>query len=916
MMFSHFLKCFNRISTIALCSLLCITEVSAQITTDGTVGAATRLSAPDYVISADLGQQQGSNLFHSFSEFSVQSNETATFTGDSSISNVISRVTGNQVSNIDGAIRSEIPNADLYLINPNGVVLGKNASLEVQGSFHLSTADTVKLEDGGEFNAKTPQTSVLSSAPVKAFGFLTDSPKAIQANGTKLVVPENKTLSLVGGDMQLTDATLSTRKGQMQVVSVAGKGEVSWSTDGVNSTAAGGTVQLSNTIVRASNPSEGAGAGAVYIRGGKIEMDKGSAFTSLVTTENGGDIVVQADNLNLKGGSNISTTTAGVGHTGTIKVEVTNDLTVDGETATTATSSIQNTAARGSTGNTGNVQIQAKTLNVVQGAAIQNNTSGTGNGGKISVKTGQLNISGENKLGLSRIVADIPATSQKTSGTGGSIEVEATSVNLSKGGQIAANSRGAAGNGGNVKITANTVHLSGTATAIASSGILSPTTISTLTAQNGNAGNVEIQADTLTLQDGANLTSSTTGAGNAGQITVKAGNLTVAGKSSQQKASQISADSLSTASNAGMGGYIDIQAQQVQLSQAGQVTAATNGNGAGGTIVIQAGNLTLYQGGTINTSTRGTGQGGNVQVKLTGDLVINGVSETGNSSVIASETYATSENAGQGGTIQIAANNALLQEGGQISAVTYGQGQGGNIEVDLQNRAVFSGKNGSYQSGIILSSTKEYSQATAGNSSLSAKRVTLTDGAKIATDTVLANGGDIQLKIEGILIVQDSDITTSVGGGQGSGGNIHLDSRFVVQKNGAIIARAKRGEGGNISIKAVGNYQLYPVTSSPISASSELGKSGSVDISTPDVDLTGSLIVLPAEYSGDEEQLASRCDAKRADKMSSFIISQREGVAHTQGDLLGNNAVNAASDAQHLTLTIPTGTVFKLNKCE
>jgi len=160
----------------------------AQITTDGTLGQKLNLSGPDYQIGADLGQQQGSNLFHSFQDFNLQSHESATFSGPNQVQNVISRVTGGNPSNIDGLMRSTLPNADLYFINPEGILFGPNAKLDVQGSFHASTADYLRLKDGGRFHARQPNESLLTVAPVEAFGFLTDTPAPITLQDSQLFV--------------------------------------------------------------------------------------------------------------------------------------------------------------------------------------------------------------------------------------------------------------------------------------------------------------------------------------------------------------------------------------------------------------------------------------------------------------------------------------------------------------------------------------------------------------------------------------------------------------------------------------------------------------------------------------------------------------------------------------------------------
>ena len=131
------------LATPAILILGLLAPAHAQIATDGTVGPRIELDGPEFDIRADLGRQAGRNLFHSFDRFSLRTGERATFSGPDQIRNVISRVTGGARSDIDGTIRSTIPGADcdFYFINPPGILFGPNASLDLQGSFHVSTAD-------------------------------------------------------------------------------------------------------------------------------------------------------------------------------------------------------------------------------------------------------------------------------------------------------------------------------------------------------------------------------------------------------------------------------------------------------------------------------------------------------------------------------------------------------------------------------------------------------------------------------------------------------------------------------------------------------------------------------------------------------------------------------------------------------
>ncbi|MEE9422968.1 MAG: filamentous hemagglutinin N-terminal domain-containing protein, partial [Gammaproteobacteria bacterium] len=142
-------------------ALVAPVTLHSEVILDGSLGPAVALNGPAYVVDADLGQINGSNLFHSFVTFDLSSAESATFTGPGSISNVLGRVTGGSVSNIDGAINMQIPGANLYLVNPSGIVFGPNATLNLSGSFHASTAAAIRLGENGSFDATNSGNSVL-----------------------------------------------------------------------------------------------------------------------------------------------------------------------------------------------------------------------------------------------------------------------------------------------------------------------------------------------------------------------------------------------------------------------------------------------------------------------------------------------------------------------------------------------------------------------------------------------------------------------------------------------------------------------------------------------------------------------------------------------------------------------------------
>jgi len=211
---------------------------AAGINTDGSLGPATTLTpggpkGNDYTISSNLGQQKGSNLFHSFGNFNVDTGYTATFTGSAGTANVIGRVTGGNSSWIDGRLGCDITGANLWLLNPFGILFGPNASLNVNGSFHASTADYLQLSDGGVFYTDPSKTSKLTIAAPSAFGFLSSHPKEITISGSNLKVESGKTLSLISGDINIVNGQLIAPSGKINLISMASPGEVVLNEDGI-----------------------------------------------------------------------------------------------------------------------------------------------------------------------------------------------------------------------------------------------------------------------------------------------------------------------------------------------------------------------------------------------------------------------------------------------------------------------------------------------------------------------------------------------------------------------------------------------------------------------------------------------------------------------------------------------------------
>jgi filamentous hemagglutinin family protein len=507
------------------------TKLNAEIITDGTIGQRSHLIGPEFTINEQLGMQVGSNLFHSFQTFNIETGETANFSGPSSVTNILARVTGNQSSWIDGRITA---NANLYLLNPNGIVFGENACLSVDGSFHASTADYLRLGNTGKFSASQPQESVLTVAAPEAFGFLT-APSSIRIEGSAMIVPSKQTISIIGGDLFIKDSVLFAESGRINLASVASSGEViSTSSDLIlNSFQKLGKIELSESSPLPKEKriianldvsdifSQEAGAGQIFIRAGKFISDKAWIFADTYGNEDGLgiDIFIDGD-IDLKNGARITADNEGTGQGGNIKIQA-NNLTLgcinsnlcDEFGQINENADIDNfstvTSNNWGKGNGGNITINASNVKMQTGV-MQAATENSGRAGNIQIsvdsltlnnnsiidatgvengQAGNINITSKKNITISNSIIVAGATQNATSNSkinAGNIILDTEDLILKNQGVINALSEGG-GDGGSIKITTNTASFS------QNSGI-------TTKSSNANGGNIE-----LTVKDSINL---------------------------------------------------------------------------------------------------------------------------------------------------------------------------------------------------------------------------------------------------------------------------------------------------------------------------------------------------------------------------------------------------------------------------
>jgi filamentous haemagglutinin family N-terminal domain len=598
----------------------------AEVTLDGTMGASGPLSGPDFVIPDTVGQARGTNLFHSFSTFNINSGENATFTGPAVIDNVISRVTGGSQSFIDGLLRSAIESANLWFINPSGVLFGPNASLDVDGSFHVSTADYLKLADGGRFEATNAGNSILTTAPPEAFGFLGENPVGISIQESVLEVPTGETLSVVGGDIEIVGGPLgflAAPSGRINIASVDSAGEVVLrDTDlGVESFERFGRIDISqNGLVSTS----GEGGGAIFIRGGEFVADNAFIFADTLGSEEGQGINIEVTGqVTVRNGALITVDTLGSGSGG--------DLTVETDS-----------------------------LEVRNRAAIGALTNGPGKGGNLSVEANRVFLSSDGALGFTGIGTQ---AGPESSGDVGDLTVRADILEVRNNAEISASTFGS-GQGGNLLVEAVSILLSGDE-AVGLTGISASAEEGT-----GDAGNLTVRAGSLEVREGAQISAATFGGGDGGKLLVEAGSILLSDIDARGFPSGIFATAEEGSS--GDGGDLTVRAGSLEVREGAQISAATFGIGKGGSITITAMDTNLFDGDIVAASL-GSGTSGDINITALNNLRLF------NDSRISVET--TQANAGD---INLNVGNLLhLRDGSSITtSVAGGTGDGGNITID------------------------------------------------------------------------------------------------------------------------------------------------------------------------------------------------------------------------------------------
>ncbi|MDZ4877803.1 MAG: hypothetical protein CLLPBCKN_007238 [Chroococcidiopsis cubana SAG 39.79] len=684
-------KLFRKLYWLTSFLFLTSNSVVAQVIPDVTLPNNSSTTTDGNTSTITGGTQAGGNLFHSFEQFSVPTGNTAYFNNALDIHNIFSRVTGSSISNIDGLIRAN-GTANLFFINPNGIVFGSSARLDIGGSFVGSTANFIHFTDGFEFNALNPQPTPLLTVSVPIGLGFGSKPSSIELQGTGHSVvdspfsffrgrdPSNsfrvqpgRTLALIGGDLILSGGILTAEGGQIELFSID-RGLVNFtpSLSGWNfsyqEVSSFRNIDLnSKALVDAS----GFDDGSIQIQGANVSLADGSLLLiQNQGSQSSGSLKVKAaESLEIKGvaadlltRSGIYSETIGNGRGADIIVSTPKLIIKDASISTSNYSSASG----------GDINLAAQKITITDGGLIGSSTSVTGKGGNIDVNASETiqvrKTSPISPDAFSAIVSNV-----RGSGNGGDVYLSTPQLVVEDRGLIGTNVLKGTGKGGNV-----TFNISDSIRIVGGEGFPTTSTLASTTLGRGAAGNLILNTSKLLIQDGGAVTASTFGSGNAGSLQINASDFVELREGNISSSAVLPAPQIQQflelpVELSGISGSLTINTPTLKIQDGAQVNVSNDGSGNSGILNIDADFIALSNGGSI-TATTASGEGGNIFLNSQNLQLRNGSS--------ISATAGLAGGGGNGGNITID-TDTLAVLNGSITANAF-TGRGGNIEITAQ----------------------------------------------------------------------------------------------------------------------------------------------------------------------------------------------------------------------------------------
>ena len=815
----------------------------AQPIVDDTLGAENSVVKRSIIplnkdvssILIDGGASRGANLLHSFKEFNIGEKEGVYFTNPIGIKNILSRVTGGKGSEILGTL-GVLGNANLFLINPNGIIFGPNASLSLNGSFVGTTANAIGLANGDIFSANPVKNLPTGLLNVNPSAFLFNQIAApIQNNSAGLSVGDNRSLLLIGGKVEIDGGSLNALGGRVELGGLAQEGTVDLNISGDNfslnfpANIAPADVSLTNGA-EVNVASSGGGSIAIHAQNIDIldrsSLRAGISLLAGIDDAQAGDIMLSAKGALTIKNSFVYNAVFDRGNGGDLFVDTGKLIIQDGIVATATISS----------GNAGNLVVKASDSIELTGSSSSNGTidinapiNSSGNSPNFPVPIGLFSASldAQKLPNVSSFSSFLPTAS----GNAGNLTIETGRLIVSNGAVISAGST-TVGRAGNLFVNAkDSIELSDTSANDAPQGLglftiggRVPSGLRNETTGLGQGGDLTIDTQRLIVHDGAWVTAGTAGEKPGGKLTVNASELLeIKGIGRDNNVPSVLA---SGTQGSGKSGDMAITTKKLIVSNGGIISSGTSSLGKGGDLTINAPESVEL----IGTSKEGLSADVLRElIGISGGLVSNIVEERPFPSGIITGTTGQ----GNAGNLVIKTGQLFIQDGAQasVSTTSMKKGNAGSLTVNATSiKLSGTSREGSNLNDIVgpsllTTATSKGSTGKGGDINLYTNSLEIIDGARLtastsgegdagkitvnATDKVIISGSDFSYDHRvNNFTDQVENIGASTGvivssTGSGTTGDIEINSpKITLDNQGKLNAESVSGNGGNINVKS------------------------------------------------------------------------------------------------------------------
>jgi len=574
------------------------------------------IKGPNYQIYQAYGITKGKNLFHNFRHFNIYSKESVTFHGDNIINNVICRISDNEYSWINGSIYMGIQNANLFLLNPNGFIFGQNSSIHMNGTFHVSTADYIRMEDNQTVFTCFDNNELFSSSPPEAFGFINQTKSSIEFQNAHL---SGSSISIVGGDIILQNSEINAPGGDIYLANYNYNGDIPTKHDvNIASCNKGNIILKNKSLIDVS----GKQSGNIYIHSNELFVTNASIIKASNKGDGGGEINIQSNKIFFSDQSKISSETILLPNYvssissmendrkgGDVNINASESLMFLNSDIKTYSVSFNNDPAN--VINAGNVSIRTRKLSF-SNSSISSGSIDGGNSGDIFIYANESFLF---KGYLSYVRNSLDSIHGSDAGN---IMIQSKNISFIDGAGINTHVHGG-GRGGDVKLfSSNNINFVGI-----DNGHSSRISTTTFNEKDnpGNAGNIILYSPFISFKNGGGITANSSGTGNGGKVKIVANEIEFIGANlSEEYKSGISSASTSLADNSGNAGEVDIKANRLYLAEGAAINTEAQ-NAGGGKITIDCNDFITLINGEVLTSVK-NGKGNSGDISIDSDFVV------------------------------------------------------------------------------------------------------------------------------------------------------------------------------------------------------------------------------------------------------------------------------------------------------